>query len=278
MKLLRAPRPLLIVSDVPIALLGEPRPVEGGEVAREKSSDALDTGAPAGHGGVVHVRGDSVHVEIGRWPIERKDRLGFGGEEQMATNDLVAQRLDSQAIADQDQSFPAGIPEGDAEHPIDSRNELQAVFFVQMNDDLTVSGSLERMPLLEKIFPQRSEVVDFAIEDHPEAGVLVGHRLVTSGKIDDAEATKPQTRIRRCHEALIVGTSVPQRAHHDCDVVPIDFVIEINDPADAAHEPPGSGPERSAGPLPTASEERLQARDSSDRIRTTPAGQFVALQ
>src|SRR5439155_22382074 len=110
-----------------------------------------------------------------------------GGEADAPPVHFVVEGLAAQAITRENESLPVRVPQGDAEHPVQPRYELQAEILVQVENRLTVTRALEPMPPGEKLGPERSVVVNLAVEHHPEAAVLVRHRLVAAGNVDDAE-------------------------------------------------------------------------------------------
>jgi hypothetical protein len=61
-----------------------------------------------------------------------------------------------------------------------------SLFFVKVKDNLRIGASEELMSLAEELFPEFEVVKDLTVEGDPQRGVLVAHRLVTAGQIDDA--------------------------------------------------------------------------------------------
>ena len=61
---------------------------------------------------------------------------------------------------------------------------------------------------------QFAMVIDFAVEDDPDRPVLVGHRLMAAGKIDDGQPAKAQGAVVIVPVALVVGSAVDDRRGH----------------------------------------------------------------
>ncbi len=82
-----------------------------------------------------------------------------------------------------------------------------------MKDDLGIGVGDELVSPAEEFFSEFDVVEDLAVEGDPERGVLVGHWLVATNEIDDAEASVRQTHAILGINPGIVGT--PMRQHPD---------------------------------------------------------------
>ena len=83
-------------------------------------------------------------------------------------------------------------------------------------------------------------VVDLAVEDQPERVVLVGHRLVAGGEVDDAETAEPEADgvVRGDVEAVGVGAAVGDGGGHGAQLALVDaraVRAERDRAADATH-------------------------------------------
>src|SRR3954469_20939387 len=70
------------------------------------------------------------------------------------------------------------------------------------------------MPAGKQPCPQRLIVVDLAIEDDVERAVLVRHRLMAAGDVDDAEPAHADRHAGRNMIPAVVGASVPNGVTH----------------------------------------------------------------
>jgi len=55
-----------------------------------------------------------------------------------------------------------------------------------MNDRFGVGLRRELVTALQQFGTQFGVVVNFAVEQHPDRAVLIGHRLVPTGQVDNA--------------------------------------------------------------------------------------------
>ena len=67
------------------------------------------------------------------------------------------------------------------------------------------------MPQALQIVTERPEVVDLAVESAPDRAGLVGNRLITGFKVDNAEAPDAQREEPVNVEALTVGAAMAPR-------------------------------------------------------------------
>ena len=94
--------------------------------------------------------------------------------------------------------------------PRSSFTHLGAVLLVGVDDHLGVAASGE--PVAEPLepLPQLPEVVDLAVERDPDRPVLVAHRLVAAGQIQDGEPALAQRHGPVDVVALVVRPAVAQ--------------------------------------------------------------------
>src|SRR2546426_3304532 len=113
------------------------------------------------------------------------------------------QRLLSEAVSGQQQTFSAFIPKCKREHPTQPLHAFGPILLVQVNDHLRVSAGVEAVATTFQCRAQLWEVVDLPIEDDPDGSVLVVDGLMSSGQIDDTQSTHAQ-----CGTALSVDSFV----------------------------------------------------------------------
>ena len=81
------------------------------------------------------------------------------------------------------------------------------------------------------------EVVNLAIKDHPNRFASIGHRLVSSGQIDDRKPPEAQSKRARDEVTIVIGAAVDHGLGHSPDRFRFDRVVprEIKLAANAAH-------------------------------------------
>src|ERR1039458_7175951 len=89
-----------------------------------------------------------------------------------------------------------------------------------------------------KILSQILVVVDFTIEDDPNALIFIADRLVTGLDVDDAEATHSQSDVLLDKKAVIVGPAVDDLLVHRDEHVAIHSHIWLGmeNTADSTHD------------------------------------------
>ena len=94
----------------------------------------------------------------------------------------------------------------------------------------------KRCPRPSNLAAQLPEVVDLAVEHHPDGPILVGDRLAPGIEVDDAQAAHAQTHSGREVEAFVVGTPVDDgRAHVAQFLFEDGLAVQAHDASDSAH-------------------------------------------
>ena len=126
----------------------------------------------------------------------------------------IVQRLYTQSIPCQQQTLPPLIPDRNRKHSPELANTLGPKFFVQMNNNLGIATGIETVTTGLQSPPQLWKIVNFAIENHPDALVLVVYRLVAPGHIDDAQPPHPQPYAIAHIEPFVVRTPMHYGVAH----------------------------------------------------------------
>src|SRR5690349_15230846 len=87
-----------------------------------------------------------------------------------------------------------------------------------MDDDLGIAVRVETVPTHLEFAAEFREVVDFFVEDDPDASVLVVDRLLPAGHINAAEPAHPEPYRALRVDPFIVGATVDDRLTHPLDV------------------------------------------------------------
>ncbi len=90
-----------------------------------------------------------------------------------------------------------------------------ALVFVKMGNHLAVRARLELVAALHQLLTKLAEVVNFAIEHHPDRLVLIGDRLAAARQIDDRKPLKSQSNRRMVISAFVVRPAVTHRVRRE---------------------------------------------------------------
>ena len=168
-----------------------------------------------------------------------QQRLQFRREQERLAGLDVVQRLLAHAIAPQEQSLPAHIPDREREHAVQTLDAGIAVFLVEMHQHFGVGPGAKSMTARFQLRPQLLEVVDLAVEDHPEGAVFVAHRLMAAGEIDDRQAAESEANCRstaawgRDPSTVVIRSAMDQCIRHAGENLGIHRSIEAHDAGDA---------------------------------------------
>src|SRR2546428_6701167 len=93
-------------------------------------------------------------------------------------------------------------------------DEIRSILLIQMDDHLRIGMRLERVAAADHLLSQCLEVVDLAVEDHPDGAVFVRQRLMTGVQINDAEPPHAQSDVVADKEAAVIRSPMRDgRAH-----------------------------------------------------------------
>src|SRR5947209_14555652 len=104
--------------------------------------------------------------------------LGLRGEDDLAVDSGVEQRLLAGAVAREEQRLGAVVPDREGEHPVELLDRFDAVLEVEREDALDVRMRAERVVLVTRA--DLGRVVDLAVALEPHLAARRGERLVRS--------------------------------------------------------------------------------------------------
>jgi hypothetical protein len=150
----------------------------------------------------------------------REQRFDLGGKQERPRSACEVERLHAKTVAHEQQALPGAVPETNREHAVEARDDVDAPFFVSVDDGFGVGViRLESMAARLELASQRLMVVNLAVEDDVHGAVLVGHRLVcTRRQVDNGKAPERQAYSAGAvdPQSLAVGPAVAhQLAHRD---------------------------------------------------------------
>ena len=146
--------------------------------------------------------------------------LDLAAKQQLARVGLgVIERFDAENIPCTVHFVGFRIPHDKGKHTAQLGSQCRAVFLIAVDDDLGVAVGLEDMALGLQFGTQIHEVVNFAVEHADNGAVLVVHRLLARGQVNDAQAAEAQRNgrarvIAADVVAFHIGTAVDDAIRH----------------------------------------------------------------
>ena len=104
-----------------------------------------------------------------------------------------------------------------------------------MHQRFGVAVGLEAMAGANQIRAQFLEVVNLAVEDHPDGSVFVGNGLVAGAEIDDAEPPHADPAAAVDVIAFVVRSAMPDLIAHRADVGQIGLPLAQKLSGNATH-------------------------------------------
>jgi hypothetical protein len=107
-----------------------------------------------------------------------------------------------------------------------------------MRDDFRVAVFHQAMPARFQLCPLFKMVKQFAIENHDDARMLIGHRLLAIREADNAQPARRQRNARLKEESLLVRPPMYYRTRHSADSFFGHCALpgEINNACDTTHD------------------------------------------
>ena len=181
--------------------------------------------------------GDGRFVGLGLDQTALEDGFDLRAEHQTIADDRPVERLDPEPVARQQQSPPRPVPDRKREHAAEPLEGAISPLLVGVEDRFSVAARLVAVSGRLEESPDLRVVVDLAVENDPDAVVLVGQRLLTRGEIDDAETAMGQAGDLIAVQAGFVGSTVGDDVAHDRQLSDLARRQPIggDDASDAAH-------------------------------------------
>jgi hypothetical protein len=177
-------------------------------------------------------------------PGIKKERFDFRRKKQNTIHQRIVQRLDAKVVPSEKEPtiglpqfssplFPppvsgprspvfscpvlrprSSVVYGKSKHSPKPLHQAITPRLVSVDQHLCVASRHKSMPLSFQFTPQFPVVVYFAVEDHPDGSVFVGHGLMSATEIDDTEAAHTQSHTGSLIVPFIVGAAVGQKTGH----------------------------------------------------------------
>ena len=138
----------------------------------------------------------------------------LAGKAKHVADDRVEERLLAQTVARREQLLTTAVVDGEGEHALETVDAGRAELLVGVENDFGVARGPEPMASGLEQRPQRAVVVDLAVEDDPAGLVLVGHRLMPAGAIDDRQPPMTERHPLAVVESVAVRAAMPERIGH----------------------------------------------------------------
>ncbi len=176
-----------------------------------------------------------------------EEGLCLGAEHEGAVAEQgVVEGPNAEAIADECQPAPRGLPPGERELAVEPIERVDAVPLQQPQHDLGVAGRGEGLTPCSQRRAQLRVVVDLAVvdEDAPVPGSLEG--LPAAGQVEDRESRRHEPRARVERESEAVGATMANRPGHPAEGQLVDRLrgVRADDSCEAAHSAGGVDDDR----------------------------------
>src|SRR5690606_22929670 len=103
----------------------------------------------------------------------RQDRLHLGAEQQAGAVLGAEERQDARPVPGEDQPAARAVPERERELAMELPYEVQAVVFVERDEDFRIGTGPESVAPAFEFGPRFQIIEDLAVEDHLDGAVLV---------------------------------------------------------------------------------------------------------
>src|SRR5262249_21715205 len=197
-----------------------------------------------------------------------EERLHFGAKEQALPVPRPVERLDPDAVADEEQRFLPLVPQREREHAAEAAERAFGPLLPGVDHDLGVPPRLEAVPASGQLRAQCLEVVELTVEHGADAAavalVLATEGLVAARDVDDAQAPGAKRYVGGREEAVLVGTTVSEGRGHAADERLADGTAEARHAGYAAHHPLSRYP---SSPRPAIWSQTTPSRNTSTPVR-----------
>ena len=131
-----------------------------------------------------------------------ENRLDLRAEQDRTAALGPVERLDSEAVADQQQTSTTSIVKRQRKHPDQSLRERIAPFLVGVRNDLRVTAALKDVPGGLELAAQFPMVVDLAIEDDLYLTIFAGHGLPAKRAVNQPERAAVAPKSSHCSHLM----------------------------------------------------------------------------
>ena len=211
---------------------------KGRTFAGAQTEDLTVDRARRGHGEPREVVGDRERIDLGGERAGREQRVEFGREDQSRAIVPVVEGLDAEGIAGEEERAFAIIPDGEGEHPAQTREAALAPGGESGEEDFGVAVRAKRPARGGEFVAQGAEVVDRAVENEREPPVGRPHRLMAVRRVENRETAHPEGRVPWRFESGVIGAAMDHRGAHARHRIGAELAraLRIDDSGYAAHQ------------------------------------------
>ena len=194
--------------------------------------------APVG-GNVLKRKVEAQGVAVQRFGEFRMapQRAQFTRENKVVPVSEVAERLLAHPVPAHEADFPAAVPQGEGEHPLQTGDAIRPLLFVKMQNHLGIGSRGEDVPLCLQLLAQVKIVVDLAVDHQHDPAVFGIEGLIPRLQIDDRKAAVAQQNAGPRKEAVTVRPPVGHGPAEGVEkVFFFPFVGSVDDARYAAHD------------------------------------------
>ena len=147
----------------------------------------------------------------------RQNGLDLGAENQTIGFDRIVQWFDPDAVACEQQRARGPMPEGDAKHASQAREDGVAPLLITVNYDFGVAVGGEPVTGGEEFCAELAVVVDLSVEHDLDRAVFVADRLMAPREVDDAQPPHAKGCALSDKGPFVVGPTMTNHLAHAVD-------------------------------------------------------------
>ena len=152
-------------------------------------------------------------VDRGPESRQREERLHLAREGPLAVVPREEQRLHPEAVSGEEHASLPTVVDREREDPTQAGDHLLAEFLVQVNQHLSVGGTTEAVAAVLQLGREVPVVVDLAVVDDVDAGVLVRHRLMARRReVDQRQAAVDELAVLVGPVPAAIGASMREQS------------------------------------------------------------------
>ena len=162
----------------------------------------------------LEIEGHGIEIDIVRHCRKPQQRLDFGTKDERSGVPRVVQGFYAEVIAREEQLGTPAIPYSECEHARDPLEQLATPLTPTVNQHFTIAVGGENMAGIRELAPQRSIVIDLAVENDRDILIRRDQGLVAAFDVDDRESAMTEAH---CAVAIItvgIGPPVHQSLGH----------------------------------------------------------------
>src|SRR6202040_137512 len=157
---------------------------------------ALKTRHRSRHGGERENVVNAAQVGFGRHHSRGQQALDFGCEQEPVPLSRPVKRTDAEAVATKSQLMPTHVPQGHGELAAQALEQAFVILFPHVWNDFRVAMRDEAMSSRYKLRMLFWVIEQLAVEDHKDAPVFIGDRLLAIRQADNAKPPGGQRQPR----------------------------------------------------------------------------------